>query len=180
MRVSRSATAHWDYPMGGSMPRRIASFRTMGTLGTSADTAIRGFLGAAQAATLVSIQSWWGKISDNELFRIGRSASRPRNRGLCSMTTNKPLQAGTVWAGGGTTNARSKPHDVDVLCGQGVALCEAGRFREAERSFRRLLEIQPNHFEALHFLGIVCSQQGNYAEALRHIHLALRINSEYS
>jgi tetratricopeptide (TPR) repeat protein len=76
------------------------------------------------------------------------------------------------------TDPRGKPSDVDTLLEHGMALCQGGRFSEGESTFRRILEIEPGHFETLHFLGMVCSQLGNHAEALRHIEAALQVNAE--
>src|SRR5260370_22423314 len=79
-------------------------------------------------------------------------------------------------------NFGTDPHGsrwvVDAVLEDGMALCQAGRFAEGEIIFRRILEIEPGHFETLHFLGMVCSQLGNHAEALRHIDTALRIDAE--
>src|SRR6266568_777800 len=72
--------------------------------------------------------------------------------------------------------ATGRPGDAESLFEQASALCRAGRFAEAERTFRRVLEIEPRHCDALHFLGMVCGQLGNHAEALRHLDAALRID----
>jgi protein O-GlcNAc transferase len=69
-----------------------------------------------------------------------------------------------------------KPEDAATLFEQAVALCQSGRFVEAESTFRRILEIEPGHFDSLHFRGIVCSQLGDHGEALAHIDAALRID----
>jgi tetratricopeptide (TPR) repeat protein len=74
--------------------------------------------------------------------------------------------------------AIDEPKAVEALFEQALALCQAGRFAEAESAFRRILEIAPGHCEALHFLGMVCSRLGNHTEALRHIDAALQINAE--
>src|SRR5205823_4742891 len=72
------------------------------------------------------------------------------------------------------THPVNSPHS---LLEQALALCRIGRFAEAETMFRRLVAIQPRQVEALHFLGVVCSQLGNQHEALRHIEAALRIDA---
>jgi Flp pilus assembly protein TadD len=42
--------------------------------------------------------------------------------------------------------------------------------------YRQILKDQPNHFDALHFLGVIHHQRGNHVEAVRHIDAALTIN----
>src|SRR6266436_4195969 len=53
---------------------------------------------------------------------------------------------------------------------------QAGRLSEAEQLYRQISNDQPNHFDALHFLGVIHHQRGNHAEAVRHIDAALTIN----
>jgi protein O-GlcNAc transferase len=76
-----------------------------------------------------------------------------------------------------TSAATDKPYQVDALFEQALTICQAGRFPEAEGIFRRILEIEPRHFDSLHCLGVVCSQLGNQVEALLHIDGALRIDT---
>jgi protein O-GlcNAc transferase len=77
-----------------------------------------------------------------------------------------------------TSAATDKPYDVGTLLERALALCQTGRFRDAETTFRRILKIEPRHFDSLHFLGVVCSQLGNHADALHHIDAALRIDAQ--
>jgi len=82
----------------------------------------------------------------------------------------------TAAPGGGSVDASRKPHDLDALVEQGVMFCQAGRWSEGAGMFRRILGVRPEHFESLHFLGAICSQQGDHGEALRHIDAALAID----
>jgi protein O-GlcNAc transferase len=59
---------------------------------------------------------------------------------------------------------------------EAMALHRAGRLAEAQEIYVRILATQPNHFDSLHLLGVVHSQRGNYAEAVRQIDAALTIN----
>jgi protein O-GlcNAc transferase len=52
-----------------------------------------------------------------------------------------------------------------------------GMFAEAEKFYTAILEIKPDHFDALHRLGVLRRQQGNGTEALRLIGEALRANA---
>jgi protein O-GlcNAc transferase len=53
---------------------------------------------------------------------------------------------------------------------------QQGRLREAERLYQTVLQAQPDHFDALHFLGILRAQQGNAKDAVKLIGLALEKN----
>src|SRR5262249_9231445 len=59
---------------------------------------------------------------------------------------------------------------------QALALHQAGRLAEAEQNYLQILKAQPNHFDCLHLLGVIFSQRGNHAEAVRQIDVALKIN----
>jgi protein O-GlcNAc transferase len=52
-----------------------------------------------------------------------------------------------------------------------------GMLAEAEKFYAAILEVQPDHFDALHMLGVLRQQQGNNVEALRLIGEALTANS---
>src|SRR5213596_1402958 len=67
---------------------------------------------------------------------------------------------------------------VEALVERALALCRAGQFPEAEHFLRRALEVEPRHFAALHFLGVVRSQLGDHVDALRHLESALRIDAK--
>jgi tetratricopeptide (TPR) repeat protein len=62
---------------------------------------------------------------------------------------------------------------ISDLLAQAVALHRARRFAEAEPLYRRILAAEPNHFDALHMLGVIRHQQGRNAEALGLIGRAL-------
>jgi predicted O-linked N-acetylglucosamine transferase (SPINDLY family) len=66
--------------------------------------------------------------------------------------------------------------DVAALFGQAVALHQAGRLADAEPLYRRILEVQPRHFDALHHLGIIHHQRGEHIAAIRQIDAALKVN----
>ena len=52
-----------------------------------------------------------------------------------------------------------------------------GMLAEAEKFYSAILAARPDHFDALHRLGILRRQQGNGIEALRLIGEALKSNS---
>src|SRR5690349_17888564 len=53
---------------------------------------------------------------------------------------------------------------------------QSGMLREAERDYRKILQLQPNHQDALHLLGICLGQQGKNKEAEELIKKAISIN----
>jgi protein O-GlcNAc transferase len=73
--------------------------------------------------------------------------------------------------------AAKQPHaELASAFSQALALHQAGRLAEAEKIYGQILKGQPNHFDSLHLLGVIFSQRGNHAEAVRQIEVALKIN----
>jgi predicted O-linked N-acetylglucosamine transferase (SPINDLY family) len=58
---------------------------------------------------------------------------------------------------------------------QAVTLHRQGSLAEAEQVYRGILADKPDHFDALHLLGVVRHQRGEQAEALELIRAALRL-----
>ena len=61
---------------------------------------------------------------------------------------------------------------------QGTALHQQGRLAEAERIYREVLQQQPNHFEALHLLGVIALQTRHPEPAVELIGKAIALNPE--
>jgi tetratricopeptide (TPR) repeat protein len=59
-----------------------------------------------------------------------------------------------------------------------VALHQQGRLREAEKLYARVLKAAPDHFDALHLLGLTKAQGGQMGEAYRLMSDALKINPQ--
>jgi tetratricopeptide (TPR) repeat protein len=59
-----------------------------------------------------------------------------------------------------------------------MKLHREGRLREAESGYRKCLEQNPDHPDALHLLGVIAHQCGHDARALALIGRAIRINSD--
>ena len=57
-----------------------------------------------------------------------------------------------------------------------VALHQQGRLREAEKLYARVLKAAPEHFDALHLLGLAKAQGGQMGEAYRLMSAALKLN----
>jgi len=55
---------------------------------------------------------------------------------------------------------------------------EAGRMGEAERLYRSILADAPHHADALHLLGVLLTQRGEYEGAATHIQAALDLDRD--
>jgi protein O-GlcNAc transferase len=53
---------------------------------------------------------------------------------------------------------------------------QRGMLAEAEKFYAAILNVRPDHFDALHQLGVLRQQQGDHAEAARLIGAALKMN----
>jgi tetratricopeptide (TPR) repeat protein len=63
---------------------------------------------------------------------------------------------------------RIDPRSVPEVLQQATALHQKGQVAEAECGYRRILDVQPKHADALHRLGQLLAAKGNHAEAKRH------------
>ena len=59
---------------------------------------------------------------------------------------------------------------------QGLALHRQGRLAEAERIYRDVLQRQPDHFDALHLLGVMALQTEELERAVELISKAIRLD----
>jgi protein O-GlcNAc transferase len=95
------------------------------------------------------------------------------------MTEKSPFRS-QHGAGAAGYQPQNSPRDASLEVGaafnRALVFHQAGRLSEAEQVYRQILKDQPNHFDSLHFLGVIHYQRGNHAEAVRHIDAALRIN----
>lgn len=66
--------------------------------------------------------------------------------------------------------------NVHHLLQQAVRLHRQGRLVEAERVLERVLQQAPNHFDALHLLGVFKAQKGQCDEGVELISAAVRLN----
>lgn len=66
--------------------------------------------------------------------------------------------------------------DVADLLRQGTEHHQRGRYAEAERCYRKVLELQPSSAEAWHLLGLIAQEAGQLAVADEHIRRALTLS----
>jgi Flp pilus assembly protein TadD len=76
---------------------------------------------------------------------------------------------------GDTAGAAGEP-EADALLKEALALHQAGRVREAEDIYRRILAAHPEHPKANHFYGVTALQGGNPAAAAEYIAKAIRLD----
>ena len=57
-----------------------------------------------------------------------------------------------------------------------LAYDQAGELAPAARIYRQLLHDDPNHADALHYLGVLTSQRGNFQAAIQLLSQASVIN----
>ncbi len=67
----------------------------------------------------------------------------------------------------------------DILT-QAVQLHQSGRLADAEALYRRILQQEPGHADALHLLGLLAHQAGQHAEAYDLIRQALAVDGSQS
>jgi tetratricopeptide (TPR) repeat protein len=63
---------------------------------------------------------------------------------------------------------------------EGVVLLRQEKYWDAERLFENVLEIQPNHFDALHLLGTISRETGRPTRAVELIQKAVDLNPKSS
>ena len=71
---------------------------------------------------------------------------------------------------------QSRPFNIAQTLQEALSLHQQGRLREAEKLYARTLKAAPDHFDALHLLGLVKAQSGQMGEAYRLMAAALKIN----
>src|SRR5689334_7863938 len=71
------------------------------------------------------------------------------------------------------------PADVQGIVTQALAFHRAGDAAKAEPLYRKALEIQPNHPEALQLLGALYHQRGHMAQAAELIRRSVEIAPSY-
>lgn len=90
--------------------------------------------------------------------------------------------AQAFWAKGDRKQAKAhflaelcrSPGDIDVLLDTGILLLEIDELDQAREKFHRILELQPSHSQAYHYLGELCMYNGRIAQAVESFFKALQ------
>jgi len=67
---------------------------------------------------------------------------------------------------------------LQAKCNQAMTLHQQGRLAEAERIYREVLQRQPNHFDALHLLGVIALQTRQTEQGVELIKKAIGLNAD--
>ena len=70
--------------------------------------------------------------------------------------------------------------DVDAKLQQAIPLYQAGQLQQAEQICQQILKDFPQHADALHLLGVIAHQVGDYRIATSLITQAIEIDSNQS
>ncbi len=70
--------------------------------------------------------------------------------------------------------------DIAQLLRQGFADHQAGRLREAEAAYRKVLALEPAQPDALHLLGVIAHQAGENERAVDYIRRALELSPSFA
>jgi Flp pilus assembly protein TadD len=68
------------------------------------------------------------------------------------------------------------PSSIQELMAGAVADHQAGHLNEAEQLYRQVLRLDPEHVDALHFLGVLSHQRGSHELAVELIGKAITRN----
>jgi tetratricopeptide (TPR) repeat protein len=66
------------------------------------------------------------------------------------------------------------------LLEQGISFLNKANFRKAENCYRAILEFQPNHYDAYHFLGITLNELGRLNEAEASYKNAIKFKPDFA
>ena len=69
---------------------------------------------------------------------------------------------------------------VSKLLQQGLTFHQQGNLTEAQVIYEQILNIQPNHFDALQLLGVLSAQIKKYSKAVEFLSKALKINPKHA
>ena len=79
--------------------------------------------------------------------------------------------------------SKNRPHEKRVSLGEALELAiqlhQEGRLDEAEKIYRQILALDPDHSDAQHFLGVLSHQRGRSDEAVEMIERSLILNPDH-
>jgi protein O-GlcNAc transferase len=74
----------------------------------------------------------------------------------------------------------ANPNDIRVFFDQALRKHQAGHYGSAEKLYRRVLGIQPNHRDSLHLIGAIRLEEKRYKDAIAMISKALGLGNDVS
>jgi len=75
-------------------------------------------------------------------------------------------------------NLTNSQFGISRLFEQAIQHHQAGKLEQAKRSYKEILDMNPQHADSSHLLGLVEYQHGNYAQAISHIQQAVLVVPE--
>ena len=157
----------------------------------SVDTSVVHLAGAlAKPVWIVNrFDSCWRWMLDREdspWYPTARLFRQRRRGDWDEMIGRMAAELARIVAGTGQLPAPPEPaakrgsDDADTRVQRGLALHQEGRIEEAALHYAAVLDAQPDHFDALHLLGVVRFQQDRDAEGLDMIRSALRLQPTHA
>ena len=70
---------------------------------------------------------------------------------------------------------KKKLNSVDVLLQKAILLHQQGQLTDAQLVYEKILQTQPQHFDALHYLGVIAYQTGNHLTAIELMNKAIQL-----
>lgn len=71
---------------------------------------------------------------------------------------------------------KKKLSETQIKFQKALSLHHQGFFQEAEKFYDQVIRTEPNHFDALHYLGVIDLQYKLFTRGLERINRALEIN----
>jgi len=62
----------------------------------------------------------------------------------------------------------------------GLSMHQKGYQNEALQTYLEILKIEPNHFESIHLLGVLCVQNGNPEQSIKFFDRAIQLKSDFA
>jgi len=74
----------------------------------------------------------------------------------------------------------SQQSQISYLIQQAIALHRRTEFQDAREIYEQILRLQPNHFDSLQLLGVLCAQRKDYLQAVEFLSKALKVNPNHA
>src|SRR5215471_17890793 len=104
--------------------------------------------------------------------------SKPAEQSITAFLGSEAVQEVAMPETGGGQPQTQKPAvaALQAKLNQGMALHRQGKLADAERCYGEVLQRQPDHFNALHLLGVIAHQTRRTERAVELIKRAIELN----